>query len=267
MRISRDPKRLPLSSGSAVTIGNFDGVHRGHRALVERCRERAGRTADVAVVTFEPLPRYWLDPDTAPPRLTGPGHKLGLLHDAGVDLVWMMRFNARLASMSAEDFARRVLRDGLRARHVVIGADFRFGRRREGDVAQLERFGRDFGFGTEVLPTVERSGLRVSSTAVREALATDRLELAGELLGRPYTHCGRVVRGRQLGRRLGYPTANLRLPPGGSPLGGIYAVRARVAGGPWRDGIANLGVRPAVGGGEPLLEVHLFDFHARRRDE
>lgn len=276
MRIFRDPKAARLSDGSVVTIGNFDGVHRGHQALIERCRERAGEHSgqqsgaelEVAVVTFEPLPRFWFDRQSAPPRLTGPAHKLALLASHGVDLAWAMRFNGALASMPAPEFVRRVLVEGLAARHLVLGGDFRFGRRREGGLDLLEDLGRVHGYTVEMLPSVEDGGKRISSTRVRAALAEGRFEDASRLLGRPFSLCGRVVAGQRLGRSLGYPTANLRRPDGKCPVAGVFAVRARVHGrgpdepgsGTWRDGVANLGVRPAVGGGEPLLEVHLFDF-------
>lgn len=259
MRVYRDQDHCDLAAATVVTVGVFDGVHRGHRALIERCRERRKPGEAVALVTFEPMPLAVLDPERAPPRLAGVRQKLELLRDAGVDLVWMMRFDQRLAATSARSFAG-LLASGLNARHVVVGPDFRFGCRREGDFGQLQSLGRELGFSAERLPPVHVGGERVSSTAIRAALAAGELERAAHLLGRPYTLQGHVIRGKALGRTLGYPTANLRVPGGRPALTGIFAVRARVAGGRWCDGVASLGCRPAVGGGEPLLEVHLFEF-------
>jgi riboflavin kinase/FMN adenylyltransferase len=177
----------------------------------------------------------------------------------GVDRVWMLRFNRQLAATRAGEFAR-LLRQGMNARHVVVGPDFRFGRGREGDFAQLQELGLEFGFTAEKLPPVLLDDERVSSTAVRAALSRGDLRQAARLLGRAYTMSGHVVRGQALGRKLGYATANLRIPGGRSPLDGVFAVRTRWQDGPWQDGVANLGCRPAVGGGEPLLETHLLDF-------
>ena len=260
MRFFRDLDHTGLSGGSVVTIGNFDGVHLGHRALLERCRVRAGTALDVALVTFDPLPGEWFHGAAAPPRLTGMAQKHVLLARAGVDLTWMMRFNGRLAAMPAPDFVQAILVGGLGARAVVVGGDFRFGNEREGDSALLRRLGQAWGFETEVMAAVEVGGERVSSTRIRAALSAGDLATAEALLGRPYSLCGRVVRGERLGRRLGYPTANIRPPRAACALGGVFAVQVREPGGRWRPGVASLGSRPAVGGRETLLEVHLFDF-------
>ena len=262
MRVIRHAPAAPPARRSAVTIGNFDGLHLGHQALVRRCVTLAGDALDAAVVTFHPLPQAWFRPQAAPARLMGNRHKLERLRALGVDLVWLMRFNRSLASLGAREFAEQVLAEGLAARHVVIGEDFRFGRGREGDVAVLTEFGRDLGFEVEVLPPVQVDGARVSSTRVREALGAGDLALAERLLGRPYRLRGRVQRGRGLGKDFGFPTANLHRVPQPPALQGIFAVRARLAGDEtgWRAGVASLGSRPSVGGGEVLLEVHLFDF-------
>jgi riboflavin kinase/FMN adenylyltransferase len=259
MRVFRDQDHRDLAAATVVTVGVFDGVHLGHGALVERCRAQCRPGEQVALVTFEPMPMVLLDPARAPARLVGVRQKLELLRAAGVDLVWMMRFNHRLAATSAQDFAG-LLKTGLNARHVVVGPDFRFGCRREGDFGRLEALGAQLGFTAERVSAVHVDGERVSSTAVRSALAAGDLAMAARLLGRPYTLLGRVIAGRALGRTLGYPTANLRVPGGRPALAGIFAIRARADEGDWRDGVANLGSRPAVGGGEPLLEAHLFDF-------
>jgi riboflavin kinase/FMN adenylyltransferase len=270
MRLFRDHHHTGLSTASAVAIGNFDGVHLGHQALL-RCARRQAEAAgegsgastpawDTALVTFEPLPRAFFAPDQAPPRLSGPAEKLRQVRAMGVDLTWLMRFNGALAALTARDFVERILVDGLGARVVVVGEDFRFGRGREGDLDMLRELGREFRFGVEAVAAVTLDGTRISSTAIRAALASGDLATAGAMLGRPYAVTGRVVRGRQLGRELGYPTANLRPWGGKTPLNGVFAVRARIGKGAWRDGVASVGTRPAVGGGEPLIEVHLFDF-------
>ncbi len=260
MRVFRDHHHRGLSAASVVAIGNFDGVHRGHQALIARARELAAGDKAVAVVSFEPLPRAWFDSANAPPRLTGPAEKLRLLGAAGVDLAWLLRFNGALAGMSAHDFVAQILVGGLGARVVIIGEDFRFGKGREGDLERMRALGHEFGFEVAPVADVTDGDLRISSTAIRNALAAGEFDRAALLLGRPYSVTGHVIRGKQLGRTLGYPTANIRPWRGSIPLQGVYAVRARVDGGPWRDGVASVGVRPAVGGGETLLEVHLFDF-------
>lgn len=267
MRVSR--QRLvagaerTLATSSVVTIGNFDGVHLGHRALIRQCAKLERDADTLAVVTFEPLPRAYFDPENAPPRLSPPADRLRLLEQAGVDLAWMMRFDHSLAQVSAEAFVRRVLVDALGARHVVTGDDFRFGHKRAGDLGLMRRLGEVHGFESHVLPTVMLDGVRVSSGAIRDALAADDFEQAAAMLGRPFAITGRVLRGRQLGRELGYPTANVRIRAMPCPIQGIFAVRARVKDDVWRPGVASLGWRPMVGGEEMLLEVHFFDFEAK----
>lgn len=242
-----------------MAIGNFDGVHRGHLAIIDRCRQLANPGQAVALVTFEPLPQAFFRPAEAPARLTTVYEKLRLVRAAGVDLTWLMRFDGQFAGLSARDFVERVLVSGLAARQVVVGADFRFGRGREGDVTSLAALGDEFGFGVHVEPAVMCNGERISSSGIRSHLANSEFEEAAALLGRPYRMEGHVVRGAGLGRKLGYPTANLRIRAEPSPLGGVLAAFARIAGGPWLPAVTNLGRRPAVGGSEPLLEVHFFD--------
>ena len=253
---------MPLSRSSIVTIGNFDGVHVGHRALIDRCRSLQGEEDDLAVVTFEPLPRAFFKPEDAPPRLSSPAERIRLLERAGADLVWMLRFDRQTAEIEAEAFVKAVLVESLGARHVVTGDDFRFGHRREGDLELMRSMGERLGFHAHVVETVTMEGQRVSSGAVREALAASDFERAAALLGRPYSITGRVQRGRQLGRKLGYPTANIAIRALPSPVQGVFAVRARIAGDAWRPGVANLGRRPAVGGEDLLLEVHFLDHEA-----
>lgn len=259
MRVSRKRPGAALVPSSVVTIGGFDGVHLGHDALIERCQALKSGGDKVTVVTFEPLPRAFFDPAHAPPRLSSPVDKLRLLRRAGVDFTWMMRFDASLARVSSVEFAERVLVRGLGARQVVTGVDFRFGHRREGDLDLMRRLGERHGFAVSVVDTVTVAGRRVSSGNIRAALAGGELELAAAMLGRPYTMCGRVLRGQQLGRRLGYPTANLKVRNLPCPLQGIFAAEARVAGEGWKPAVASLGRRPAVGGEDLLLEVHFFD--------
>jgi riboflavin kinase/FMN adenylyltransferase len=242
-----------------VAIGNFDGVHRGHLAIIDRCRQLGNPGQAVALVTFEPLPQAFFRPEQAPARLTTVYEKLRLARAAGVDLTWLMRFDGQFAGLSARDFVERVLVSGLAARQVVVGADFRFGRGREGDVTSLAALGDEFGFGVHVEPAVMCNGERISSSGIRSHLANSEFEEAEALLGRPFRMEGHVVRGAGLGRKLGYPTANLRIRAEPSPLGGVLAAFARIAGGPWLPAVTNLGRRPAVGGRDPLLEVHFFD--------
>lgn len=261
MRVFSDNSFRPLSASSVVTIGNFDGVHLGHRALIERCIREAEKDQEVAVVTFDPLPQAWFAPGRAPARLSSTTQKLDLLGQSGVDLVWMMRFNQELAQMKAETFARSVLAEALSASMVVVGNDFRFGHAREGDLDMLARLGKKFGFRVVTVADVETEGLKVSSTSIREALARGNFDLAERLLGRRFTVQGEVIRGSRLGHDLGYPTANMRPEAEPCPLAGVFAVHTRrLADDAWQDAVASLGVRPVVGGKEFLVEVHLFDF-------
>lgn len=262
--------------GSVVAIGNFDGLHLGHQALIGRCQQLAQRGAAstssggasggasgrlaVAVVTFEPLPQAFFRPQQAPARLSTVYQKLHGLRALGVDITWLTRFDAQFASLAAHDFVERVLVAELGAAFVVVGEDFRFGRGRQGDVNLLRELGAGFGFAVQVEPAVHRDGERISSSGIRAHLVAGEFAAAAECLGRPFRMEGRVIRGARLGRQLGYPTANLRIRAEPSPVGGVLAAFARSASGPWRPAVTNLGRRPAVGGQEPLLEVHFFDF-------
>jgi riboflavin kinase/FMN adenylyltransferase len=186
--------------------------------------------------------------------------KLAILKSLGVDLTWLMRFDRRFASLSARDFVKQVLVDGLRARTVVVGHDFQFGRGKEGNSEMLRSLGDEYGFNEIIVPPVTLNGERISSSGVRERIQSGDFEKAAEWLGRPFRMGGHVVYGQALGRKLGYPTANLRIRSEPSPLTGVLATWARINGGPWLPSVCNLGRRPAVGGGNPLLEVHFFDF-------
>jgi len=247
---------------TALTIGNFDGVHRGHQAMLARLKDRARSLGlRACVLTFEPHPLELFAPQTAPTRLTSLREKLELLAADGIECVHVSRFNRAYASRSPQDFIEHVLLDGLAMRWLLIGDDFRFGARRAGDFALLQAASAKHGFGLEAMPTVTQEGVRVSSSAVRAALAAGRLAEAEALLGRPYSISGRVVPGDQLGRRIGYPTANVQLRHNRPPLSGIFAVRTLDGHGHTRYGAASLGLRPTVdSSGRAKLEVHLFDF-------
>lgn len=246
-----------------VCIGAFDGLHRGHQALVRHAVSRArARGLPAIALTFDPLPREFFGRGSPPARLQSTRARIDGLFALGIDHVGLLRFDARLSAMPAEAFVRHVLRDHLRAAEVWVGPGFRFGNGRAGDIELLRSMGRESGFEAGDIAPVHVDGDRVSSTRVRQALAEGRFDIAERLLGRPYSIAGRVVRGRQLGRTLGYPTANLRLPHGTPPLSGIFATRVHGLAPAALPAVSSLGTRPTVGGVEPLLETHLFDFDA-----
>jgi riboflavin kinase/FMN adenylyltransferase len=247
--------------GCALTIGNFDGVHRGHRALIERVTAKA-RELEVTscVLTFEPHPREFFARDAAPARLTRLRDKLELIAAAGIARVHVARFDRRFAALSAQLFVEDVLVRGLATRSLLVGTDFRFGARRTGDYAALEAAAARHGFEVESVPDVLFEGARVSSSAVRAALNAGELAAAERLLGHPYTISGRVAHGAKLGRDLGFPTANIVLRRA-APLAGIFAVEVDGLAVGSRRGVASLGRRPTVNPVPvPLLEVHLFDW-------
>lgn len=251
--------------GSVVTIGNYDGVHLGHQAILRRLSLEAERLAlPLTVTIFEPTPRELFDPQGAPPRLSSLREKLEDLAACKVDRVLCLPFNMRLASLEAESFVQQVLVDGLGAKVVAIGDDFRFGKGRCGDFDLLEQQGQKQGFDVVRLDTHQVDGARVSSSRVRECLANGDMQMVTRLLGREYRISGRVRYGRQLGRTLGIPTANIALGrrKGRVPAArfGVYAVSVDGVGDAPVNGVANLGVRPTVDGEDCLLEVHLFDY-------
>jgi riboflavin kinase/FMN adenylyltransferase len=249
--------------GCAVTIGNFDGVHLGHQAMLERLvRHARGLGVPATVMTFEPAPREYFEPTHAPARLTRLREKLELFAAAGVERCLVLRFERRLQGMHGDEFVHGLLCERMGARQVVVGSDFRFGVGGKADVALLQKVGAQLGFGVEVVEPVLVDGERVSSSLIRAALANRDLERAARLLGRPYAMHGKVIRGEGLGRKLGFPTANMRVHRRVTPLDGIFAVRVRGIGARALPGVASLGTRPTVGGGEVLLEAHLFDFDA-----
>jgi riboflavin kinase/FMN adenylyltransferase len=252
--------------GSVLCVGAFDGVHLGHRALLARVRERAQELDLVPVaISFEPIPREFFARGAPVPRLASVREKIEHLSGSGMARLLMLRFGAALAAMPAETFIEEVLIGRSDAREVWIGADFRFGHARRGDIAMLRGFGARRGFAVEVMPDVEVDGERVSSSAIRAHLTAGEFDAAAHLLGRRFAIGGHVVRGRQLGRKLGYPTANIRLGKRTSPVGGIFAVRVHGIDMQPMPGVASLGVRPTIAPSgaataEPLLEAHLFDF-------
>ena len=242
----------------ALAIGNFDGVHLGHQALLQRLREEAAaRGLKPAVMTFEPHPREFFTPQKAPARLTSLREKLELFAEAGVEYVYVCPFNSRFAAVTADDFMRCIVRDAMKAQVILVGEDFRFGAGRVGSVTDFDKA----GFTLVNLPDVQRDGHRISSTAIREALAQADLERAARLLGRSYSISGKVVHGDKIGRQLGYPTANIHMLHDRPPLFGIYAVKLEGLADAHLPGVASLGVRPTVKANDrPKLEVHLFDF-------
>ena len=258
MRVKRDLTSAP-DGPVALTIGNFDGVHRGHQAMLARLIEAAeDLRLPPAVLTFDPHPREFFSPSSAPPRLSTLRSKLALFRAYGVATTFVARFDARLASRTADEFVTQILERQLHVRWLLVGEDFRFGRGRMGDLAFLRSAAREFS--VEAMGTVAVDGQRASSTAVRNALAAGDLALAAALLGRNYTLTGHVAHGKKLGRSLGFPTMNLPLrhPPA---LTGIFAVRVHGLGGTPRAGVASVGVRPTIrAGGEPIAEVFVFDF-------
>jgi riboflavin kinase/FMN adenylyltransferase len=255
------PERATTST--VLTIGNFDGVHRGHRALLAELKAKARELAlPATVLTFEPHPRELFAPDQAPARLASLRDKFELLAECGVDRVHVCRFNHQLAALTAEQFVERILARGLAVRHLIVGDDFRFGKGRGGDFALLLRQGRQHGFAVVAMHTVDFGGLRVSSSAVRDALAAGNIEHAEQLLGRAFVIAGRVMDGKKLGRTIGFPTANIQVRRKRLPLSGVFAVTVSGIGDKPLPGAANIGVRPTVAEGlKPVLEVHVLDFN------
>ena len=264
MRLVRHLADLPygdLAGGSVVTIGSYDGLHPGHRQLLDRViAESRRRDVPSIVMSFEPTPKEFFAADAPPARLMRFREKFEALQDYGVDLFYCPRFSPAMRSIPADAFIRQVLVHGLNVRHIVIGDDFQFARRREGSIVELQRAAGALQYSIEQVPSVIVDGIRVSSTAIRDALSAGEVARATALLGRPYRMSGRITRGRQVGRSLGYATANVDLRRRQSAVMGIYAVRVHgLPEGPV-DGVASVGTRPTFALVKPLLEVHLFDF-------
>ncbi|AOU99354.1 riboflavin biosynthesis protein RibF [Acidihalobacter yilgarnensis] len=251
----------PQHRGCVATIGNFDGVHLGHQAILDQLRhEAAVRGLPSLVITFEPLPHEFFRGASAPARLTGLRERLRQFALHGIDRVLLLRFDQHLADLEANRFVERILVERLGIRAMLVGDDFRFGRDRAGDFASLRQAGEDHVFEVIRRETYDLGGERVSSTRIRQALAASDLDTARELLGRPYTLSGRVRHGDARGRTIGFPTANIALPTGHSPLRGVFAVTVTSEEGLSANGVANIGTRPTVDGLHALLEVHVLAF-------
>lgn len=252
----------PEAKGGSIALGNFDGVHRGHRQVIAEAARAAGRLrVALAVISFEPHPRRWFHPAGPPFRLMNADQLGRALDDLGVDRLHLLRFDEEMANFSDAAFADEVLAKGLGARHVAAGFDVTFGRDRTGSPEALQVYGERFGFGVSIAPAVAGpGGGKCSSSAVRQALREGRPDLAAAVLGRPFAIEGVVVKGDQLGRTIGFPTANIALEDYVRPAYGIYAARTRLADGRELPGVAYIGSRPTVNGVDERLEVNLFDF-------
>jgi len=269
MQVFRGFHHPDIAHQCALTIGNFDGVHRGHQAMLALLQSEARhRGLSTCVLTFEPHPRDFFaqklgKPEMAPARIATLRDKLGELERCGVDQVVVLRFDEHLASLPAQDFIQQVLLDGLGARYVLVGDDFRFGAKRQGDYATLDAAGQQRGFDVARMMSYEVHGLRVSSSAVREALAAGDMEAAARLLGRPYAISGHVVHGAKLGRTLSFPTLNLEFDHDRPAAHGIFAVQVHGLADHPLDGVASLGKRPTVeDAGRVLLETFCLDWPA-----
>ena len=263
MRIVRDYQFIQHNdTGASVAIGNFDGVHLGHQSVIRLAAE-AAPDAPLGVLTFEPHPRSYFAPEAPAFRLTGSAARASRLEKLGVTHLYELPFNTGLAGLTPQEFAARVLKDGLGLRHVVVGADFCFGKGRAGTADDLRRFGAELGFGVSIAPLLAEGTSVVSSTAIREALSAGRPRDAAQMLGHWHRIEGPVIGGEQRGRTLGYPTANMSVAGLHLPAMGVYAVLVDVLDGPHQGayhGVASLGVRPMFGENQPNLETFLFDF-------
>lgn len=251
-----------IEQGCAVTIGNFDGVHCGHRAVIGKLAEQAGAlNLPVVVVLFEPQPMEFFRPDSTPPRLSRLRDKIRLLRQLPVDYVLILRFDRKLSNWLPLEFVQRILAEGLNVKYLVVGDDFRFGRDRQGDFDVLRRLAGEFGFRVESTRSFNVAGARVSSTRIRDALGAGDLDRVKRMLGRPFSISGRVIRGSQNGRAIGFPTANIAMHRKKSPVHGVFAVTMTSYLAREWPGVANVGIRPTFGG-DPVvyLEIHLFDF-------
>jgi len=263
MRIIRDYQFVEAQDrGASAAIGNFDGVHLGHQSVIQLARE-AAPGAPLGVITFEPHPREYFAPQSPPFRLMRRGARTHRLEKLGVDKLYELNFNAALAGLTPEEFARNVLADGLGVSHVVVGADFCFGKGRAGTAGDLVRFGQEMGFDVTIAPLLEKSENTVSSTAIRTALSEGKPREAAAMLGHWHRIEGAVIGGEQRGRELGFPTANMSIEGLHPPVFGVYAVLIDVLDGPHKGsyhGAASLGVRPMFGGEVANIETYIFDF-------
>lgn len=261
MLLTRGLHTLVNHAPCALTIGNFDGVHRGHQALLQRlCTNASELSLPACLMSFEPLPQEYFAKQDVPPRLTRLREKWQALRSSGIDEFICVRFNHALAELSADEFIRQILVAKLHTRYLLVGDDFRFGKDRRGDFNLLLQAGKKFSFRVEDSASVCHNAMRISSTAIRAALKNDQLELARNMLGRPYQICGRVAHGDKRGRTIGFPTANIKLRRMATPLSGVYAVSLHGISAKPLPGVANIGKRPTVDGVNLQLEVHLFNF-------
>lgn len=264
MQLIRGINHVPYcfsSQGCALTIGNFDGVHLGHQEVLAHLKKEAKRRHLPAVVmVFEPQPSEYFLGDKAPARLMRLRDKIDAFNELGIDYIFCVKFNAAFSQLSADDFIQKYLVDKLNVKFLSVGDDFHFGRKRLGNFDLLQKAGEKFGFMVEKNPTFLLGEQRISSTAIREALAQDDLLLAESLLGRPYSIDGRVAHGNKLGRTIGFPTANIRLHRQVNPVQGVYAVKVYLQNGEVFNAVANIGTRPTINSVVQLLEVHLFNF-------
>ncbi|HQT46364.1 MAG: riboflavin biosynthesis protein RibF [Acidocella sp. 20-63-7] len=260
MKVFKHWRSLPAAArGASVALGNFDGVHLGHAGVV-RAAHAARPDAPRAVLTFEPHPREFFRPQDAPFRLTLSHERTAALAALGVDILYELPFDAAFSNLTAEQFIAEILHGGIGAAHLACGADFAFGHRRGGDVALLTRRSEALGMGLTIVPPVADSQGPISSTRIRRLLQEGYPERAAQLLGHPHTIRGEVAHGDARGRTIGFPTANIALGRHLEPARGVYAITARLPGGTVQPGVANIGLRPTVGGTQARLEAHLFDY-------
>ncbi len=264
MRLVRHINDMPfreLRDGGVVTIGAYDGLHLGHEQLLHRVKAASAELGLPSIVmSFEPTPKEFFAAASPPARLMRFREKFDALESHGIDIFFCPHFDVHMRDISAAAFIRRILIHGLCARHIVIGDDFRFARKREGKLEHLQQVSSALGYELEQVPSIEVDGIRVSSTAIRESLWQGELQRATALLGRPYRMSGKIILGDKVGRTLGYPTANVDLRRRQSAVMGIFAVRVHGLPGGSRDAVASVGTRPTFGDNKPLLEVHIFDF-------
>lgn len=261
INLSNDSGKKSFEKGCALTIGNFDGVHLGHRRVIAALVDKANKLGCEAVVmVFEPQPQELFSPDTAPSRLCRLRDKYSLLKKLGVDRLLCVNFNRKFASQSAQEFVEQLLVKRLSVKHLIIGDDFHFGQNRQGNFEMLCQAGKKFGFSVTDTASFKVADCRISSTEIRKALEQGRLADAQQMLGRPYSIIGRVFHGDKRGREIGFPTANVSLKRKVSPISGVYAVQVKTSEHDYY-GVANIGSRPTVSGTRAQLEVHIFDFN------
>jgi riboflavin kinase/FMN adenylyltransferase len=262
MKFSRYPQDAPLTKATVITIGNFDGIHLGHQTLIKKvlaCAQK--QDLDSCVVSMQPLASQFFQGKENISILTGFKCKYELLSELGVDIMCLLNFNQKLAALSAEGFIQKILLSGLNARHIIVGDDFRFGKNRAGDINLLRQYCQPKGVTVEAIATVAQKGQRVSSSLIRDELLSGQFNTVEGFLGRPYSIAGKISRGQQLGRKLGFPTINIRLRNKVVPINGIFCVMVKFKQGEKYMGAASVGTRPTVNGVDKILEVYILDFN------